>query len=73
MPVLEYPLVQAYKDPLNINSMDIGALPIRADIVSVTQFCAQQTPPITLVSFTKDPEVGTRFSNDGGRLYNYYD
>lgn len=73
MPVLEYPVVQAFSDPLHINSMDLGAQQIRADIVSVTQFCAQQVPPITLVSYTRDPEVGNRFSNDGGRLYNYYD
>lgn len=45
-----------------------GELPLRADQATVNQFCTEKgyTPNGT---FTQDE---ARFSNDGGRLMNYY-
>jgi len=71
MAVLENPTVRAYEDTLHINSLYFPDLPIRADSASIAQYCIENS--YTLVSYVSDPETGSRFSNDGGRTYNYYD
>ena len=71
MPVIDNPTVRAYDDPRHINSVYFSDLPLRADVASINQYCTQNS--ITLVSYLRDPAEGSRFSNDGGRLYNYWD
>lgn len=68
MATIENPTVRAYADTMHINNIEFPALPIRGDDDSVTQFATENL--ITLDSYTKDE---ARYSNDGARLYNYYD
>ena len=70
MATIENPTVQAYRDTMHINNIEFPPLSLRADLVTVTKFCADQTPPWILGSYVAD---NVRFSNDGARLYNYYD
>jgi len=44
-----------------------GELPIRGDSASITQFCTEKGYALTSYSIDSAP-----FSNDGGRLMNYY-
>jgi len=68
MATIESPTVRAYADTMHINNIEFPALPIRSDDASVQQYCTENS--IALDSYTAD---STRYSNDGARLYNYYD
>lgn len=67
----ENPTIRAYADVNHINTYYFSDLPIRGDIASITQYCSGNS--ITLVSYINDPLIGSRNSNEGGRLYNYWD
>lgn len=67
MATIENPSIRAYPDLRHINNMEFPALPLQADDDTVDQYCTEQG--ITKISYTSD---SIRFSNDGARLYNYY-
>lgn len=67
MATIENPTKRALADELLINNLEFGELPIRGDVASATQWCLDNSH--TYSSFVKDD---VRFSNDGGRLYNFW-
>jgi hypothetical protein len=67
---IDYPQVFAREDTRHINNIEFPYLYIQADDASVNKYCAEQDPAVTMASYEQD-EV--RVSNDGARLYNYYD
>lgn len=73
MLTIEYPTIRAFDDPLHINTLYFPELPIRGDDMSVTQYMIRNYSGHTFISYTRDPEIGSRYSNDGGRTYNYWD
>lgn len=66
--IINNPTVKAMSDSKHINSLDFSALPIRGDSASTARYCTENG--YTLDSFTTD---SAHFSNDGGRVYNYWD
>ena len=65
---IEYPTVFAREDTRHINNLEFPYLPIQADDVSVARYCTE-----TGVTFATYEQDSMRTSNDGARLYNYYD
>jgi hypothetical protein len=65
---IEYPSIFAREDTRHINNQEFPFLPIQADDDSVTQYCTE-----TGATFATYEQDSPRMSNDGARLYNYYD
>lgn len=68
MATIDYPVIKAFQDTAHINDLDFPALPLRADDDTVAQYCLENS--ITMTTYGKDE---ARISNDGARLYNYWD
>ena len=73
MPTIDEPTVIAFDDALHINTLYFPELPMRGDDASVTQYMLQNYSGSTWTSYVRDPLIGSRISNDGGRTYNYWD
>ena len=68
MATIDYPVIKALADVMHINDIDFPALPLKADDDTVTQYCTENS--IGVHTYGKDE---ARISNDGARLYNYFD
>jgi hypothetical protein len=68
MATIENPTIKAFADTMHINNIEFPALPLRADDNTVNRYCLENS--MTMSSYTQD---SARISNDGARLYNYWD
>lgn len=68
MSIINNPTERAFDDTMHHNDLELTELPIQADAASVAQYCSERS--YSLDSYSQDNQ---HFSNDGARLYNYYD